>query len=237
MIVRKGSGWENFDFWAEKLVRREASFSVFAANTRSEFARLARAVMRRRRPPAWLGIDDVVNSLVGYAWHYALERVSRDGSVGYVVGRYVGGPGAYLRRKLRQKMGKDLSKARGEDQNRRAGPPAPEYLSKTGVHGGAGGLPEIPVASTSEIVLERSRRIARMMSWCETPKERVVLRAIVTGGSEPLVIEALAADPEAPSIGVTNRDEAKLAVQAFMKDWSAQFGAPKASTRVRREAA
>ncbi len=62
------SAWDTFDSWAQKLVSGEVTFHAFAAATRGDFDRMARIAARRRRPPAWMGVDDVANSLILHAW-------------------------------------------------------------------------------------------------------------------------------------------------------------------------
>lgn len=237
-MIKKSSGWDNFDSLAEQMVRRSIPFEEFAAKTKPEFQRLARAAARRRRLPAWVGLEDVANSLVHHAWHYALERVGRNGMVGYVPGMYVGGAGAYIRRKLRQKIGKELSKARGENQSTRTGPRAPEYLSRTGEYGGIGGLPEIPVASETEAMVERAMRFGRLLPLCETALERAILRAIEAGGpDEEIVMESLAHDPDAKAVGVASTRDAKREVDAFIASWKKELGKRPGRRRESKEAA
>jgi hypothetical protein len=216
------SCWENFDRWAERMVSKEVTFDAFARATRADFDRLARAAARRRRLPGWMGLDDAANALIEYAWHYALERVSKSGAVGYVAGMYRAGPGAYLRRKLRQKIAKTISRARGENQHRRKGPPAPEFLSKTGEQGGPGGLPELAEESTVEETVVRSQRFARLRALCDSPRELAVLRAIEQGaGDEKRVAATLASERD------VSQEIAAAEVARFMSEWTEELGSTK----------
>jgi hypothetical protein len=221
--------WANFDSWTERMVAREVTFAVFAANTKQDFERMARIAARRRRLPSWMGLDDVANDLVHLAWHYALERVSKaDGRevVGYQPGMYRSGAGAYVRWKIRAKIGKLISRARGENQHRRSGPGAPEYLSKTGEHGGVGGLPELPVDSTAELEAERSMRFDRLERLCESPRETLVLRAIRDArGDEDDVAKCIVRDPRASDEGLVEVAAARGAVKEFVREWSRDLGA------------
>ncbi len=226
--------WENFDIWAEKMAAlRTCTFAEFVAHTTSDFLRLARIATRRKRPPSWMTLEDVAISLTRFAWHYALERVAKDGHVGYDASKWRSGAGSYLRRKLRQKIAKEISKARGEHQGTRRGPPrVPEYLSRTGEHGGIGGVPDVVVESVAEQAAERALRFRHLERICETPKELTILRAIeAKGADEDSIVECLASDPFAAAYGVDSPVTARAAFRAFVSSWSKELGSPARATR------
>lgn len=222
------STWDTFDRCAEQLVRREITFDRFARSCRGDFERLARSAAGRRRLPAWFGVDDVASLLVQLAWHYALERVSRtrDGRAvkGYEPGLYAAGAGAYLRWKLRRRIAKEISRARGENQHRRGGPGAPEFLSKTGEHGGVGGLPEIEVAPASESRVDRALRFKHLRRMAETPREVAVIGALEAADGDEEIVFTLAAQ----NAGVS-RDVAKKHVGQVVREWATQLGAAAAA--------
>ncbi len=134
-------------------------------------------------------------------------------------GLYASGPGAYIRWKLRTKIGKELSAARGENQHRRSGPPAPEYLSKTGETGGPGGLPEVAEASTAEGSMDRALRFKHLERLCESSHELAVIRAIEVGRGDEDATVAMLSEAQACS-----PEQARKSVNDVVKSWSQQLG-------------
>lgn len=168
--------WGNFDTWAERLVRGEVSFDVFAVNVKNDVSRLAWKATKRRRPPYWMGIEDVEGLILQHVWYYAFQHKTREGRVGYDASRS-DSAGSYLRWNASQHVQKDLGKARGENMHshRLFGPP-PETLSKTGE------TPELSGAIDEEERFDDGRRSAALQRITEATKKFVVqnevLRAI-----------------------------------------------------------
>lgn len=132
MNERAAKAWGNFDTWADRMVRGEVSFDVFARNVKNDVSRMAWAATKRRRPPYWMGVEDVEGLILQHVWYYAFQHKSRQGKVGFDSSRS-SSAGAYLRWNAAQHVQKDIGKARGENMHahRLDGPP-PETLSKTG---------------------------------------------------------------------------------------------------------
>jgi len=118
--------------------------------------------------------DDVKSQLISLAWHYLFERRCRNGAVGFDPARYENA-GAYCRWKIRAKMGKVISRAKGENQHTRRGPGSPEYLSKTGE------LPERAGDDSVEALAERAIELKKLETICETVREFAVVRALAQG--------------------------------------------------------
>lgn len=244
MTTENTSIWERFDRFAALAVRKEITFSTFERETVADFARMARIAARRRKLPSWLGLDDLKNQMVELAWHYAFVRKSMDGTIGFNPARY-DSAGAYIRWKIRAKIGKVISRARGENQHDRKGPGTPEYLSKTG------DVPELgssPSEQGAEVMLDRSRRLRRLERLCETTREFVLLRALTQGmGDDRRVVgfllarqaetteflgEELVEDASGEKIrkitkafAVTDAAAANRAINAFVDGWSKKYGA------------
>jgi hypothetical protein len=205
-------------------VRGEITFSAFVREASEDFARMARIAARRRRPPSWMGLDDITSMMITFAHHYGFERVSKDGHVGFDPARYTSA-GAYIRWKIRARVGKELSRARGENQHDRKGPPAPEFLSWTGELGGPGGLPERSEPATAEAVVDRSLRFDRLKRLCETVKEFAIVSALARGlGDDRHVIGFLMEHPEAKALGFDTPETAAAAVDGFVTNWTKQLG-------------
>lgn len=173
------TAWENFDRWCDAAVRREVNFARFVKEADADFGRLARIAARGKHPPAWMGVDDVKSQLIALSWHYLFERPNRKtGAVGFDPSCY-NSAGAYCRWKIRMKMKKVLSRAKGEHQHRRMGPGAPEYLSKTGE------LPEQSTIVGVDEIAERAIEIRRMKPalerLCKTAREFAIVNAIAQG--------------------------------------------------------
>jgi hypothetical protein len=219
------SVWENFDNWADRLVAKTCTFAEFASQTANDLIRMSRIAARRRRPPSWIRFEDIGSDLLAYCWYYAFEHRCKTGKVGYDAARGRS-PGAYLRFCIRKHVQKDLSRARGENQHRRSGPAAPEYLSKTGELGGPGGVPDRAGAEVSEEIVERSLRFDRLAKLCDNVREFVIISAIARGlGDDRRVIAFLLEHPEADALGFGTAESAADAVDGFVDAWAKQLGA------------
>jgi hypothetical protein len=127
-----GKAWERFDELATKVVAREITFEVFVKETKAEFRVMALAATRRRRPPYWFELEDIITLLVSHFWYYAFVHVGRDGQVGFVPGKGTT-EGEYLRWNIMQRVQKDLGRARGENMHtQRMFGPSPEVVTSTG---------------------------------------------------------------------------------------------------------
>ncbi len=196
----KNTAWDNFDSWAEKMARGEVDFDRFLRETKSEFMRLARRVARMKKLPSWWTIDDVFNGLVTAAWHNFFVRAG-----GFKVGMYRS-PGAWIRWKAQNRVRKDISKAKGENQHRRLGPGVPEYLSKTGE------LPE--QSSEANVAVECSIELRKLEKICKVTKDFVILRAIADAfGDREAVVEILAGTSASPE----EKKSARRDLDAFQK--------------------
>ena len=226
--------WDTFDAATVELVSKRITFTEFARRTGADFDRLARIVTRRRKPPTWYSVDDARVEAVQWAHHYLFERVSRDGTVGFDVKRYRN-PGAYVRQKVRQKMGKILSKVRGENQNTRKGPGAPEHLSRTGELGGPGGLPELhDDARAAEDMVERARELEALQNLAETAREFWILRAMAQGMGDDRRMIAFLSSPEArEATGFRSEREIVEGVEAFVDEFTKKHRARKARPKER----
>lgn len=221
--------WDSFDAATTELVSNQISFAEYTRRTGADFDRLARIVTRRRRPPTWYSVEDAKVEAVQWAHHYLFERVSADGTVGFDVARYRN-PGAYVRQKVRQKLGKILSKVRGENQNTRRGPGAPEHLSKTGELGGPGGLPELhDDAQAAEEMIERARGLEALEALAETAREFWILRAMAQGMGDDRRLIAFLSTPEArAACGFKSEREIVEGVEKFVDEFAKKHRARKA---------
>lgn len=218
-IERKSSVWESFDAMAAKvLVEKSITFQEFVEKCSADFGRMAAIAARRRRLPAWMGIDDVKNEAIRLAWHYGFERKDRRGNVGFHPGMYRNA-GAYLRFKIRNKLAKIISSARGENQHTRKGPPSPEFLSKTGE------VPEEIAEPTAERELSDARGKAALDRFCRAVREMVLAREIdlIVGSDAKLAAffleRPMRADREfgraMRELGIFTDDDARRAVAAL----------------------
>ncbi len=207
--------WEAFDALTSDLVNRTVTFKDYITRTETDFARLARIATRRRRPPPWLDVDDVKIQLQALAWHYLFERVGTDGTVGFDPTRFRN-PGAYVRIKIKNKIQKELSRARGENQNTRKGPPAPEYLSRTGE------LPDMSDDSEcAEAMIERSRGIDALKKLATTAREFTILKAMAEGLGDDRRVIAFMLKPESREVlGCATELEAHAVINGFVEEWS-----------------
>ncbi len=211
---------------------KEVSYAQFVRETSADFARMARIASRRRQFPSWYDVDDAKSELIAFCWHYGFERVSKDGTIGFNPARYQSA-GAYLRWKVRTKVGKVISRARGEDQHSRRGKARPEYLSKTGE------LPEIATETAAEVSLGRARKIKSLERLAETTRDFVMLRALgQRNGDDRRVVGYLLDQPEetrqelgievvnkvSQKFAVTDAETAYRAVECFVDDWSKKHG-------------
>lgn len=189
--------WERFDRAAEAMAKKEVKFEKFLAITRPDFGRLARKVARMKRLPAWVSLEDVEHQLVVAAWHNFFVRAG-----GFDPSKYRSA-GAWIRWKAKNRVLKDLSKARGEYQHTRRGPAAPEYLSKTGE------LPDVADRENVELLAERSIEIKKLEKICETSREFAVVQALAQGmGDDRRVVAFLLKQDQ----GFTDASEALRAV-------------------------
>lgn len=165
--------WGNFDVWAERLVRGEVTFDAFARNVRNDVSRMAWSATKRRRPPFWMGIEDVEGLILQHVWYYAFKHKTREGKIGYDPTRGASA-GAYLRWNAAQHVQKDIGKARGENMHahRLDGPP-PETLSKTG------DAPELRENPDEEERFDDGRRSAAMQRIAEATKNFVVQNEVL----------------------------------------------------------
>lgn len=173
MNERANGAWGNFDTWAERLVRGEVGFDAFAANVKNDVSRMAWAATKRRRPPYWMGIEDVEGLILQHVWYYAFQHKSREGKVGFDPTRSTSA-GAYLRWNAAQHVQKDIGKARGENMHahRLDGPP-PETLSKTG------DAPELRGDEDEEERFDDGRRSAAMQRIADATKNFVVQNEVL----------------------------------------------------------
>lgn len=225
--------WENFDAAAARMISKEITFDQFAVLVGPDIARMGRRATHLRRPPAWVGQDDVQYSLLWWCWYYAFQHRCRDGRRGFNPERHPSA-GSYLRFCIQKHVQKELSRGRGESQHRRQGSSrAPEFLSKTGETGGLGGLPEIAdEAPSSEDLAARSEKIERLRHFAETARDLVMLSALAqAAGDDRRVVAFLLDQPEATKkeLGIADAKGALEAVDSFVDDWSKKYGAkPKA---------
>jgi hypothetical protein len=220
------NAWENFDGLTAAVVNNEISFFEYTRRADVDFSRMSRIASRRKHLPAWIDVEDVKTQLMAHAWHYLFERVARDGTVGFDPNRYRN-PGAYVRQKIRQKISKDLSKARGENQNTRKGPAAPEYLSKTGELGGPGGLPDLgDDNSAAESMVDRARGLDALKKLATTLREFTILQALAQGmGDDRRVVAFLLREESRSACGFSTEREVIDGLDRFVNEWSKKHGA------------
>jgi hypothetical protein len=165
-IATGASSWAEFDQKVTDLVDGKIDFQVFAKIARSDIERLARAAMRRRRPPSWYGLDDLVGYAMARGWHHLFERRCQNGAIGFDRARYRNA-GSYLRLKLKFALAKELSRVRGENQHTRSGPARAEYLSREGE------IPEIAVDANAESQTHFGRQVHALMTVCLASRDFV----------------------------------------------------------------
>lgn len=217
--------WEKFDRLAAACVSKEIDFAAFVREGDAEFDRLARVVARQRRLPTWMDLGDVKAQLIQLAWHYLFERKCRNGAVGFDPARYRSA-GAYCRWKVRHKIAKIISRAKGErqgdsvDENgnklpARQGPGAPEYLSKTG---------ELPDHGGDEAVedrVERARSLDKIRAFCETARDFAMVSAMARGMGDDRRVVAFLLDAE---VGFETPAQAYEALEEFVEEFPVRAG-------------
>ena len=211
MCERAVKAWGNFDAWADRLIRGEVSFDVFARNVKSDVSRMAWAATKRRRPPYWMGIEDVEGLILQHVWYYAFQHKSRDGHVGYDASRS-SSAGGYLRWNAAQHVQKDIGKARGENMHaHRLDGPAPETLSKTGES------PEPRELADEEHRFDDGRKNAALARITEATRSFVVQNEVlktfnakdVTGAKERVVSFLMRQPKEVRDVlGIVKRKDA-----------------------------
>jgi hypothetical protein len=209
--ARASGAWGNFDVWADRLVRGEVSFDVFARNVKNDVSRMAWAATKRRRPPYWMGIEDVEGLILQHVWYYAFQHKSRDGKIGYDPTRGASA-GSFLRWNAAQHVQKDIGKARGENMHahRLDGPP-PETLSKTGES------PELRETTDEEERFDDGRKSAAMAKIVEATKNFIVQREVMktftakdAGAAKDRVVSFLMRQPKyvRETLGIKRRADA-----------------------------
>lgn len=194
----ESKAWASFDRWAKLMADKEIGFDQFAGETQGDFRRLARGLTFKKRIPAWWTVDDVYAACVTAAWHNFFVRAG-----GFDPTKYRSA-GAWIRWKVRHRVMKDISKARGENQHTRQGSGRPEYLTKTG---------ELPDTAKVDSVAECAVEIGRLARVCTAVREIAVLRAMVKGlGEKDAVVAFLLEDQES---GIKDRRDANRAIAEF----------------------
>lgn len=227
---KTSKAWEAFDRLASAAVRREITFDQFARRADGDFCHMARIAARKRRLPTWMGVDDVKSQLVELAWHYLFTRECRNGAVGFDQARYESA-GAYCRWKIRTKIGKVISRAKGENQHTRRGPGSPEFLSKTGE------LPEVADISAEELALA-SIEFSKLERICATAAEFAVLRAITQCvGDEARVTGYLVENGVVKDAAGARREVAKFHAKVFARSQKKMLTKKERAPRARDAAA
>lgn len=208
MNERAAKAWGNFDTWADRMVRGEVSFDAFARNVKNDVTRMAWAATKRRRPPYWMGVEDVEGMILQHVWYYAFQHKSRTGKIGFDPSRS-SSAGAYLRWNAAQHVQKDIGKARGENMHahRLDGPP-PETLSKTG------DAPELKSDEDGEERFDDGRRTGALARITEATKNFVVqsevLKTFDTDEAKERVVAFLLEQPSEilNVLGIEDEDDA-----------------------------
>lgn len=171
-------GWERFDRSAAELVVGLIDFAEFCRTTTDDFLKLARIATRKRRPPPWVEVSDVVTLLQRHAWWYAFHHESSNTEfVGYDPGRGVSA-GSYLRYNVARRVQKDLSLMRGEEQHRRDVKTA-TYEFEVGGEAADLKIGRAESSSSIEDDVDRRNETARLGAHCRNNREWILLAAHV----------------------------------------------------------
>jgi hypothetical protein len=163
---------------------------VFFAQTRIVWARLARNLLRRWRPPEWYGPEEVEQELM-LAAHHFVWKYDPDAAKGRSIGSYVSWNAMDKAKKaLHRARGAKLS---GDADKNPSRIEAPFSMFEVSPESGVG----VATQPEQDVDVERREAIALAEQWFSTEKERLAVRALAMhSGSIEDAAEALSADSQ-----------------------------------------
>lgn len=175
----------NLENQCTRVLAKSITFGAFIHATRTEFARLAQALIRRWNPPAWVTTEDVVQDLHFGAWTTLFGKKPFNPARGVKLSRYVVfNAMSYAKRALHKARGAKLSGSADRNPSHIEKP-----LSAFGTRGDEGDLllerllDAEPAAEQIMIMAEtREEAIDRALRACTCAHERVAIIAIEQGG-------------------------------------------------------
>ncbi len=175
----------NLETQCAKVLAHSITFAAFVDATRVEFTRMAKHLLRRWIPPAWMVPEDLIQELYLGAWLTLFGTHPFDPARGIPLAKYImWNAMSHAKRALHKARGAKLSGSADRNPSHIEKP-----LSSFGHDAEAGDhildqlISDEPLAEQIMIMAEsREEAVDKAMRACSTARERVAIIALEQGG-------------------------------------------------------